>query len=153
MASKKGTKTGDKMTTALRRVLADTYVLAVKTHGYHWNVTGEEFPMLHEFFGKQYEVLFEAADDLAERIRALGAAAPGGMAQFLEQTSITEAPGKLQSANAMLKDLAAGHQKLISELGAAIELADDLDDDVSEDMLIQRKGDHEKTLWMIKSQL
>jgi starvation-inducible DNA-binding protein len=152
MAKKSG-KNSDKMVSALKRVLADTYVLAVKTHGYHWNVTGPLFPQLHAQFSEQYTALFTAADDLAERIRALGAPAPGGMAQFLAQTGLLEAPGKLQSSSAMIKDLVASREKLSAEIGAAIELADDVDDDVTEDLLITQHGDHQKTIWMLKSQL
>lgn len=147
----KETKT--KMVSVLTRVLADTYVLAVKTHGYHWNVVGEDFLQHHDFFGKQYASLLEAADELAERIRALGAAAPAGMAMMLSASKIEEAPAKPQNVRGMLKDLVVSHQHMVTELTAAIEQADDVDDDGTEDMLIGRLQDHQKTLWMLRSML
>ncbi len=138
---------------ALTGVLADTYVLAIKTHGYHWNVTGPGFLQLHAFLDAQYTGLFQAADVIAERIRALGSTAPGSMAQFLENTELVEAGAKPPPAQAMLGDLVKTHEKLIQRIDAAIEIADDVDDVASEDVLIQRRAEHDKTLWMLKSLL
>jgi len=135
----------------LVQVLSDTYVLAVKTHGYHWNVTGPGFGALHAFFDAQYTSLFEAADVIAERIRALGAPVQASMAAFLEKTAIKEASGKTMSASAMLKDLLASHAQLRERLIAAEEAADSLDDLVTQSLLTERLVAHEKVLWMIKS--
>ncbi|MEJ0062667.1 MAG: DNA starvation/stationary phase protection protein [Alphaproteobacteria bacterium] len=138
---------------ALKIVLADTYVLAVKAHGYHWNVTGPEFVQLHEFFGKQYESLFVAADEIAERIRALDALAPPSMAQFLSHTTIAETGTKPLTAKAMLSDFSKAHEHAIASIDVALELSDDMDDTGSEDLMIKRRAEHEKTLWMLKSLL
>lgn len=136
---------------AIGVVLADTYVLAVKSHGYHWNVTGALFPQLHEFFGKQYEALFEAADEVAERIRALGSFAPTGMAQLLAQAAIVEAPKQPVAAQAMIADLVKSHEILVGGIDKAIAAAGE--DKVTEDLLIQRRAEHDKTLWMLRSML
>jgi starvation-inducible DNA-binding protein len=136
---------------ALGAVLADTYVLAVKSHGYHWNVTGALFPQLHEFFGKQYDGLFEAADVVAERIRALGSFAPTGLAQLLAQATVAEAPKQPQDAPAMLADLVKSHETLVKAINKAISIADDCDDNATEDLMIQRRAEHDKTLWMLRS--
>lgn len=138
---------------ALGVVLADTYVLGVKYHGYHWNVTGPLFPQLHDFFGKQYLAAFAAADEVAERIRALGAVAPGGMAQFLALATITEAAAKPPAARDMIADLVKSHELACMGIDKAIAIADDCDDDATEDQMIQFRAVQDKTLWMLKSML
>ncbi len=143
-------KSNAAMADALAGVLADTYALAVKTHGCHWNVTGAEFISLHELFDAQYTELLAAADILAERIRALGVLAPMGMAA-LQARSHIQVEGKLTSAAAMIKALLADHLHLSQHVHGAIEAADDLDDEVSEDILIARKAAHDKTAWMLRS--
>lgn len=141
------------MAKQLALVLSDTYVLAVKTHGYHWNVTGPNFASLHEFFSQQYNALYQAADEIAERIRALGMMPDGSMDAFLQNTVIKEAGTKPLTANAMLKDLLASHQQIRDRLVAAEDLADDIDDIVTQDMMVGRIAEHDKTMWMIRSHI
>lgn len=138
---------------ALGTVLADTYVLAVKTHGYHWNVTGTDFPQLHDFFDREYTALIAAADEIAERIRALGALAPAGMTQLLEMAEVKDSGGKVLSAKDMLADLVVAHEVAVAGIVAARKLADVADDMVTDDLLIGRNAAHDKTLWMLKAQL
>lgn len=151
MTEAKTTNSEGALVAALGGVLADTYVLAVKTHGYHWNVTGPLFAPLHDFFGKQYEALFLAADEIAERIRALGAMAPSSMAQLLARATIKEASGEKLDATAMIADLLVSHEAANAGIDKAIELADNFDDDGTEDLLIQRRKEHDKTIWMLQS--
>ena len=133
--------------------LSDTYVLAVKTHGYHWNVTGPFFAPLHAFFGTQYEALFAAADELAERMRALDVMPEGSMKAFLQSTVVKEADTKELTSEEMLKDLMHSHEKLRERLAVAVDFAGDVDDMASQDLLIQRLQDHDKSIWMIRSHL
>ncbi|MBP7253640.1 MAG: DNA starvation/stationary phase protection protein [Alphaproteobacteria bacterium] len=138
---------------ALGVVLADTYVLAVKTHGYHWNVTGMHFSALHALFDGQYTGLFAAADELAERIRALGQLAPGSMTQLLNLSSVTESGTKPQSAPAILADLVKAHEAVLVSIEAARVAAAAAADAVTDDLLIQRRTEHDKTLWMLRAHL
>lgn len=141
------------MAKLLAHVLSDTYVLAVKTHGYHWNVMGPMFPQLHEFFGKQYEDLFEAADDIAERIRALGMMPDGSMDSFLQNTVIKEAGTKPMTAEAMLEDLLKSYEAMRERLIAAEDYADDIDDVATQDLMVERIRAQDKTMWMIRAQV
>lgn len=136
----------------LSRVLADTYVLLVKTHGYHWNVTGPLFPQLHTLFETQYNDLFTAADEIAERIRAIDATALGSMQGMLAKTAIKEAPGTPPSAEAMVKDLIKTNELVRSRILEACELAGELGDKGSEDTMIIRMKAHDKAIWMLKAQ-
>lgn len=136
----------------LTRVLSDTYVLMVKTHGYHWNVTGSLFPQLHTLFEGQYNELFAAADEVAERVRALDANAIGSMSAFLNNTSVKELNGQTLSAPAMVKDLVKSHEVVRARVAEACDLAGELGDKASEDVMIQRLRSHDKTIWMLKSQ-
>lgn len=157
LAAKETASTKSNSTTAMAKqlalVLSDTYVLAVKTHGYHWNVMGPNFASLHAFFSEQYNALFDAADDIAERIRALGMMPDGSMDSFLQNTVIKEAGTKQLSANAMLKDLLESHKLLRDRCLEAEELADDIDDVVTQDMMVGRAAWHDKTMWMIRSHI
>ncbi len=137
---------------ALASVLADTYTLYLKTHNYHWNVTGPMFNTLHLMFEAQYNELWVAVDLLAERIRALGEYAPGSYAQFAALTSIPEADG-VPSAEAMLADLVAGHEAVTRTARAAFAPADAASDESTADLLTQRLQVHEKTAWMLRSML
>lgn len=137
----------------LAHVLSDTYVLAVKTHGYHWNVTGPHFAELHAFFGAQYEELLAAADVIAERIRALGLMPDGSMDAFLQNTVVKEADAKPLTAAAMLEDLLNSHKLASARIKAAADFADDIDDIGSEDLMVQRLQAHDKASWMIRSHL
>ncbi|MDX1921913.1 MAG: DNA starvation/stationary phase protection protein [Alphaproteobacteria bacterium] len=153
MAKSSSSKSNAQMIEHLIDVLSGTYVLAVKTHGYHWNVTGPLFPQLHAMLDEQYKALLEAADTVAERIRALEYPAPGGMATFLKNSPIKEASGDSLSAAAMIKDLLRSHEQLRTCIEEAIEVADDMDDDATEDVMIERLRDHDKTIWMLRSQV
>ena len=133
-------------------VLSDTYILAIKTHGYHWNVTGPLFPQLHAQFGDQYEALFEAADDLAERIRALDFPAPGSTEAFRANTVVKEATGQPLSAPAIIKDLLASHEAVRARIEDARAVADKVGDKATEDMLIGRLEAHDKVIWMLRAQ-
>lgn len=131
-------------------VLSDTYVLMVKTHAYHWNVTGPLFPQLHSLFDGQYNELFEAADDLAERIRALDVAAPVSMHAFLQHTEVKEAT-EVPDATGMLMDLLVNHQNLRARIVEACDYAASHGDKGSEDLLIGRLRAHDKAIWMLQS--
>ncbi|MGB4101646.1 MAG: DNA starvation/stationary phase protection protein [Alphaproteobacteria bacterium] len=151
MAGKGSSAKNAAITAALSIVLADTYVLGVKYHGYHWNVTGPLFPQLHDFFGKQYLAAFAAADEVAERIRALGVVAPGSMAQLLKLATVTEAVARPPAAKGMIADLVKSHERAVIGIDKVIALADDCDDEVTEDQMIQFRAEHDKTLWMLNS--
>ena len=132
----------------LQNVLHDTYALAAKTHAAHWNITGLQFFSLHEAFGDQYAALYEAADELAERIRALGATAPIGL-KALSNSRVDD----LQASNALdiCAELAADHRQLSSELASLASLASEHDDEGSADLCIGRLQEHDKTAWMLHS--
>ena len=135
----------------LTSVLADTYTLAVKTHGAHWNVRGSGFYRLHQAFDEQYHALLEAADLLAERIRALDCNAPGSMRQLLALSTIGEPPA---SDDHLLVDaLRSDHRKLSATCGVALEKTKKSNDDVTADMLIARIEAHDKTAWMLTATL
>ncbi len=136
----------------LSRVLADTYVLYLKTHGYHWNVTGPMFNSLHLMFETQYNELWMAMDELAERIRALGVFAPGSGGDFAKLSQIKEAAG-VPKAEDMIADLAKGHEHLARSARDAFKSADKGDDDPTLDLLTQRMQASEKTAWMLRSML
>jgi len=141
------------MAQSLIGVLSDTYVLMIKTHGYHWNVTGSLFPQLHSFFEAQYQELFAAADEIAERIRALNVFAPGSTEAFREATCIKEAPHQVPSSLSMLKDLFKSHEQIQTRIEQSRLLADEIEDRATEDLLNGRRLAHDKALWMIRSQL
>lgn len=140
------------MTEALTGVLADTFVLFVNTQTCHWNVVGPHFAALHDLFGTQYEELHAAVDELAERLRALDAKAPVGVGALKDMSVVSDGLGK-GNAMGMIAALAEGHEKAIKRLSAAIDLADDVDDVGTEDLLTGRLEAHQKTLWMLKSHL
>lgn len=137
---------------ALRKVLADTFMLSVNTQAAHWNVVGPNFESLHELFGDQYEALNKSIDELAERLRALGELAPAGLVEMAAYATVKDGLGK-GNASAMLKALISGHEAARKVLREGIEAADEADDDVTEDMLIGRLGEQEKMLWMLRSSL
>ena len=135
----------------LREVVADTYVLMVKTHGYHWNVSGPLFVSVHELTEAQYHDLFEAVDDLAERIRALGEQSPTSFRQYAEHTVLEENDGEDKTAGAMVLALAADHEAVARRMKEVSDLAADLGDKVTEDMLIDRMQTHEQNAWMLRA--
>jgi starvation-inducible DNA-binding protein len=135
---------------AVSKALAETYVLYTKTQAIHWNVVGPMFYSLHKLTESQYEDLAEATDLIAERIRALGAAAPGSFGEFLELSDIVETREKQTAEQAVLM-LCADHEIAARTFREATKLADDLDDVVTADMLTQRMAQHEKAAWMLRS--
>lgn len=138
----------------LAHVLADTYTLYLKTHNYHWNVTGPMFPVLHQLFEEQYRDMWGAVDLLAERIRALGAWAPGTYEQLAKMTRVTEDPeGERPDADTMVRNLSGGHQVLIKSIREVLPVAQKADDETTLDILIERLRWHEKTAWMVRSLL
>lgn len=135
---------------ALNHILADSFVLYFKTHSYHWNVTGPQFKSLHDMFEEQYTEMWKAIDELAERLRILGATAPHSMANILSNSDLAEATD-MQEAMAMVKDLANSNTTLCGHIQKAIDIADDVDDEATEDMLIGRLQVHQQYAWMLKS--
>jgi len=134
----------------LSKVLADSFVLYLKTHNYHWNVTGPMFQTLHVMFMDQYTELWNALDVIAERIRSLGFPAPGTFKDFLRLSSIKEVEGSL-STDAMIRELIAGQDAVTRAARAALKIADKADDQPSVDILVQRMQIHEKNAWMLRS--
>lgn len=136
----------------LSNLLADTYTLYLKTHNFHWNVTGPQFRTLHLMFEEQYNELWTAVDLIAERIRALGHFAPGTYREFGKLTSITESDG-VPSATDMIRQLVDGHETVIRTARALFVPADKAADEATADLLTQRIQLHEKTAWMLRSLL
>ena len=136
----------------LSRLLADTYTLYLKTHNFHWNVTGPMFQTLHLMFETHYNELALAVDLVAERIRALGYPAPGTYAEYMELASIKEDKGVPQ-AEKMITLLVDGHEAVIRTARSIFPLVDKVNDEVSADLLTQRMQVHEKTAWMLRSLL
>jgi starvation-inducible DNA-binding protein len=136
----------------LSRLLADTYGLYLKTHSYHWNVTGPMFQTLHLMFEQHYNELALAVDLIAERIRSLGIHAPGSYSQFKELASIKEETG-VPKAHAMISDLVIGHETVAKTARSIFKIAEDGNDEATLDLLTQRLQLHEKTGWMLRSLL
>ena len=136
----------------LANVLADTYTLYLKTHNFHWNVTGPMFQTLHLMFEQQYNELALAVDLVAERIRALGHPAPGSYAQFSKLSSISEATA-VPKAEDMIRQLVQGQEALVRTLRTVFPTAEKASDQVTVDLLTQRMQVHEKTAWMLRSLL
>lgn len=135
----------------LSRVLADTYTLYLKTQNFHWNVTGPHFGPLHTLFEEQYNELRLAADEIAERIRALGHFAPGSYAQFTELKSIAEAPTSPPNAEEMVKQL-TGDNETLSRVARSVQTtAENAGDEVTIGMMVDRMAVHEKAAWMLRS--
>lgn len=134
----------------LSQILADTYVLYLKTQNFHWNVTDERFHSMHEMFEEQYKQLAEAIDELAERIRMLKLKAPGSMRQFLEMTTLDEAENDL-SGNDMIRALCHDHEALARHIRPKIQETIKLGDEGTGDLLIQHLRMHEKAAWMLRS--
>ncbi len=141
------------ITNALAALLADTYVLTVKTQNYHWNVMDEDFRALHEFFEEQYNEMVPAIDILAERIRKLGQFSPGSMTEMLKLTDLKEDTNHNEPAKQMIANLLADHQHMISHLKKGIKEADEGDDPGTQDMLTDRLRAHEKHAWMLAASL
>ncbi len=136
----------------LSRVLADTYTLYLKTHSFHWNVTGPMFQTLHLMFEAQYNELALAVDLVAERIRALGYPAPGTYKQFVQLSAIKEDEG-VPKAEEMIRLLVQGHETVARTAREVFRAAEDASDQPTCDLLTQRMQLHEKTAWMLRSLL
>jgi starvation-inducible DNA-binding protein len=136
----------------LSRLLADTYTLYLKTHNFHWNVTGPMFNTLHLMFEAQYNELALAVDLIAERIRSLGVVAPGSYAQFGALTSIKEET-TVPSAEEMIAQLVQDQETVVRTARAVFPLADEAHDEPTADLLTQRLQVHEKTAWMLRALL
>lgn len=136
----------------LSKVLADTYTLYLKTHNFHWNVTGPQFQTLHLMFETHYNELALAVDLVAERIRALGFPAPGTYADFARLSAIKEEPG-VPSANDMVVKLVQGHETVVRTARGMWDSAERAKDQPTLDLLTQRMQVHEKTAWMLRSLL
>jgi starvation-inducible DNA-binding protein len=136
----------------LSRLLADTYTLYLKTHNYHWNVTGPMFQTLHLMFETQYNELALAVDQIAERIRALGAPAPASYREFARLSSIEE-DDDAPDATEMIRRLIAGQEAVVRTARSVFAVAEGANDQPSADLLTQRMQVHEKTAWMLRSLL
>ncbi|QJE01082.1 DNA starvation/stationary phase protection protein [Massilia forsythiae] len=139
-----------KIADALSHVLADSYMLYLKTHNFHWNVTGPMFQTLHTMFQEQYTELWTALDDIAERIRALGHFAPGTYKRYAELSSIREEAG-VPNAQEMIRQLVDGQEAVIRTVRSAFRIADEASDQPSAGMLSDRMEIHEKNAWMLRS--
>jgi starvation-inducible DNA-binding protein len=137
----------------LSRLLADTYTLYLKTHNYHWNVTGPMFQTLHLMFETQYNELALAVDLIAERIRALGFPAPGSYRAFAALSSIEDAPDGTPAATDMIQSLVKGQEAVVRTARAVFPAADEANDQPTADLLTQRMQVHEKNAWMLRSLL
>lgn len=142
----------EEIATGLSRVLADSYTLYLKTHNFHWNVTGPMFQTLHLMFETQYTELAIAVDLVAERIRALGFPAPGTYRQFIELSSIREEEG-VPNAQDMIRQLVDGHETVARTARRVFKIAEEVSDQPSCDLLTQRMQVHEKSAWMLRSLL
>jgi len=140
------------VTQEMSKVLADSFAIYMKTHGYHWNVRGPEFFTYHNLLEQQYREIWDALDEIAERIRALGEFAPQSHSAFANLTSIKDGEAD-KDASAMLTELMKDHETVIATCRAALTAADEDGDDVSVDLLTQRLGAHEKFAWMLRSTL
>jgi starvation-inducible DNA-binding protein len=136
----------------LSRLLADSYTLYLKTHNFHWNVTGPMFNTLHLMFETQYTELATAVDLIAERIRALGFPAPGSYTQFAKLTSIREENG-VPSAEEMIRQLVKDQETVVRTARSIFPVVEEAHDEATADLLTQRMQLHEKTAWMLRSML
>jgi starvation-inducible DNA-binding protein len=139
-----------KVAHGVSELLADSYTLYLKTHNYHWNVTGPMFNTLHLMFEGQYTELATAVDLIAERIRALGYKAPGSYKEFQKLSTVSEGDGAT-AAKDMIVDLVHSHEAVVRKAREVIELGEEAGDQASVDLATQRLQLHEKTAWMLRS--
>ncbi|WP_420862975.1 Dps family protein [Algirhabdus cladophorae] len=145
-----GVRKTDTIASGLADILADTYMLTYKTHAYHWNVEGPLFYSIHNLTEGQYEDMFAAADEVAERIRGVGQMAPMSMADIRNRSVVDDSPETL-SAGDMCKALAADHERVAHRLHALIKISGEQNDPVTEDLATERSAFHEKAAWMLKA--
>jgi starvation-inducible DNA-binding protein len=136
----------------LAKLLADTYTLYLKTHSFHWNVTGPHFQQLHLMFEQHYNEMWTAVDEIAERIRALGEFAPGGYKAFSELSSIKESDGHPDWTQ-MVSQLVDGHEEVIRTCRQLLPKVQEANDESSASLIGDRMRVHEKTAWMLRSLL
>jgi starvation-inducible DNA-binding protein len=136
----------------LKVLLADSYTLYLQTHNFHWNVTGPQFRELHLMFEEHYTELAIAVDDIAERIRTIGVAAPGTYAAFAELSNIKEVAG-VPDARDMVLRLLEGHEQVVKTCRAVLSTAQSADDESSAALISDRMRVHEKTAWMLRATL
>ena len=152
-----GISAGDRgrIAEGLSRFLADSFTLYLKTHNFHWNVTGPMFNSLHTMFEAQYNEQWMALDETAERVRALGFNAPGSYAEFIRLTSLSEEPGLTEAPDwrEMVRQLVVGNEGVARTARKVLKLADDAGDDPTVDLMTQRLQTHEKYAWMLRSLL
>lgn len=141
-----------KIADGLGRLLADTYTLYLKTHNFHWNVTGPMFQTLHQMFEEQYTELAEAVDLIAERIRALGFPAPGSYREFMAATTISDGRAELR-ADEMVRELVEGQEAVVRTARSVLPVVEKASDQPTLDLLTQRLQVHEKAAWMLRSLL
>ena len=141
-----------KIAEGISRLLADTYTLYLKTHNFHWNVTGPMFRTLHLMFEQEYNELALAVDLIAERIRALGFPAPGTYSEFTKLSSIKESKG-VPNAQQMIRQLVEGQEAVVRTARSVFPLVDKVHDEPTADLLTQRMQVHEKNAWMLRSLL
>lgn len=141
-----------KIVDGLSKLLAESYTVYLKTQNYHWNVKGPQFHSLHAMFMQQYTELAEAVDVIAERIRALGAAAPGTFAQYQKLSGITQTEG-VPPASDMVRELAKDQRTLVKTAQELFKPAQEAGDEATYDLLVQRVQIHEKNAWMLDSSL
>lgn len=134
----------------LKRLLADSYTLYLQTHNFHWNVTGPQFRELHLMFEEHYTELAQAVDDIAERIRTLGVAAPGTYKEFARLSSVEEVEG-VPSAETMLELLTKGHEQVVKTCRDVLKVADSGEDESTLALVSDRMRIHEKTAWMLRA--
>ncbi|HEU4835966.1 MAG TPA: DNA starvation/stationary phase protection protein [Pyrinomonadaceae bacterium] len=137
---------------ALSNVLANTFIMYLKTHNFHWNVTGPMFHTLHQMFEEQYNELWLAVDAIAERIRSLGFTAPGSYGEFAKLTYLQESP-VARNATEMIAELLRDHETTARTVRSALAVARTAVDAPTEDLLTQRLAAHEKAAWMLRSLL
>jgi len=144
-----------KVAEGLSRFLADSFTLYLKTHNFHWNITGPMFNSLHVMFETQYNEQWTALDEIAERMRALGFNAPASYAEFIRLTSIPEEPGLTETADwrEMVRQLTVGNEAVCRTARKVLKIADDAGDDPTVDLMTQRLNVHEKNAWMLRSLL
>ncbi|MGF1484406.1 MAG: Dps family protein [Opitutales bacterium] len=152
MTTVQTTDTEKQIRDGLRQIIADSYALMGQTHHCHWNVEGPGFFALHNAFEEQYTELFQAVDDIAERVRALGGYAPGGLQRLAAMAGFNEIEEQT-TATDMISSLLEQHAQTVKHLKETRDLAGDNGDDETEDMMIARIQVHEKTMWMLRSYL
>ena len=137
----------------LALVLSSTVALAIKSQGFHWNVTGPSFLSLHELFGQQYAELHAASDEIAERMRALGATAPAGLAPYAARSVVADALDAMLDSRAMLAQLQKDNETLSWHCAELRRIADAADDTATGDLMNGRIAAHDKAAWMLRAQL